>query len=51
MKAEPPKKPAKAKANLLELSDRDSNFETGGGSVEEDCHLLKEWDRKSRDQP
>jgi len=40
MKADPPRKPAKAKANLLELSDRDSNFEIGGGRVEDDCHLL-----------
>ena len=31
MKAEPPRKPAKAKAKLRELSERDSNLDTGGG--------------------
>ena len=51
MKAEPPRNPARANARALELSDRDSNLETGGGNRDVDWYLFTGLDLRKLSQP
>ena len=51
MKAEPPRNPARANARALELSDRDSNLETGGGNRDVDWYLFTGLDLRKLNHP